>query len=78
MEMEIRCLTRTGPGIKNCFCFNGIYRGCLINFKKMRSMHFIINFEISLVYFLNVLNFLLLASEKKGGYTFLICYFFSD
>ena len=33
------------------------------------------NFEINLVNFLNVLGFLLLTSEKNGGYTFLICYF---
>ena len=44
----------------------------------MWSTHFIINFEISLVNFLNVLGFLLLTSEKDGGDTFLICYFFSD
>ena len=25
MEMEIGCLTRTGPEIKNCFCLLGIY-----------------------------------------------------
>ena len=39
-------------------------------------MHFIINFEISLVNFLNVLGFLLLTHEKNGGDTFLMCYFF--
>ena len=38
----------------------------------MWSVHFIINFEISLVNFLNVLGFLLLKSEKNGGDTFLI------
>ena len=38
-------------------------------------MHFIINFEISLVNFLNVLGFLLLTSEKNGDDTFSICYF---
>ena len=27
MEMEISCLTRTGPGIKNCFCLHGIFTG---------------------------------------------------
>ena len=37
-------------------------------------MYFVINFEISLVNFLNVLGFLLLTSEKNGGDTFLICY----
>ena len=38
-------------------------------------MHFIINFEIRLVNFLNVLGFLLLTSEKNGDDTFSICYF---
>ena len=38
-------------------------------------MHFIINFEISLVNFLNVLGLLLSASEKNAGDTFLMCYF---
>ena len=38
-------------------------------------MHFIINFEISLVNFLNVLGFLLLTSEKIGGDTVFFCYF---
>ena len=38
-------------------------------------MHFIINFEVSLVNFLNVFGFLLLTSEKNGGNAFLICYF---
>ena len=55
-----------------------IYRGCLINFKSMLSMHFIINFQIRLVNFLDFLGFLLLTSEKSGGDTFLIWYFFSD
>ena len=27
MEMVIRCLTRTGCGIKNCFCLHGIFTG---------------------------------------------------
>ena len=40
----------------------------------MRSIHFIINFEIILVNFINVLGFLLLASKKNEGFTFLICY----
>ena len=52
-----------------------IYRGCLIDLKEMCSMHFITNFEISLVNYLNVFGFLLLVSEKNEGYTFLICYF---
>ena len=38
-------------------------------------MYFIINFETSLVNFLNVLGFLLLTSEKNVSDTFLICYF---
>ena len=50
-------------------------QGISNQFKIMWSMHFITNFGISLVNFLNVLGFLLLASEKNGGYTFLICYF---
>ena len=25
MEIEISCLTRTGPGINNCFCLLGIF-----------------------------------------------------
>ena len=41
-------------------------------------MHFIINFKISLVNFFNFLVFLLLTSEKSGGDTFLIGYFFDD
>ena len=27
MEIEIRCLIRTGPGIKNCFSLHGIFTG---------------------------------------------------
>ena len=27
MEMEISCLTSTGPGIKNCFCLHGMFTG---------------------------------------------------
>ena len=27
MEMEISCLTRTGPGTKTCFCLYGIFIG---------------------------------------------------
>ena len=42
------------------------------------SYNNIISFEISLVNFLNVLGFSLLASEKNGGDTLLICYFFGD
>ena len=38
-------------------------------------MHFIINFEISLVNFLNVLGLLLSTFEKNAGDTFLMCYF---
>ena len=51
-----------------------IYRECLINLKYMWSIHFIINFEIILVNFINILGFLLLASKKNKGFTFLICY----
>ena len=40
----------------------------------MWSLHFIINFGISLVNFLNVHVFLLLTSEKNGGESFLICH----
>ena len=39
------------------------------------SVHFTINFEMGLVNFLNVPVFLLLESEQKGSFTFLICYF---
>ena len=38
-------------------------------------MDFIVIFEVSLVSFLNVLGFLLLASEKNGQDKFLMCYF---
>ena len=41
----------------------------------MWSVHFIINFEISLPNLLKVLDFLLLTCEKNGGDTFLMCYF---
>ena len=39
-------------------------------------MYFIINFETSLVNFLNILGFLLLISEKNVSDTFLIFYLF--
>ena len=41
----------------------------------MRSIHFIINFEISFLNILNALAFLLLTPDKNGSDTFLICYF---
>ena len=73
--MEISCLTRTGPGIKNCFCLHGIFTGNVSSiWNKYDQCIFIINFEITSVNILNVLGFLLSASKKNEGFAFLICY----
>ena len=73
MEMEINYLIRTGRGIKHCFMvyLQGMSHKIEINV----TLYFIINFEISLVNFLNVLGFLLLASEKTESLRFTLLFF---
>ena len=65
-------------GDQNCFCLHGIFTGDVSSIWNKYDQCISLNFEISFVNFLNVLGFLLLASEKNGGYTFLICYFIRD
>ena len=70
MEMEVICLTRTGPGIKNCSVYMVYLQGMSHQFQINVINAFYNKFEITLVNFLNVLVFFLLASKKTNALRF--------
>ena len=76
MKMEISCLTRTGPGIKNCFCYMVYLLGMPYQFEKNVINAFYNKFRNQFGKFLKRSWFFALVSEKNGGYTCLTCYFF--